>query len=113
MSDIDSGWRQHGMPQLVGDPVQDAQRLQDTSPVNLAARIRQPLLMAYGSEDRRVPLPHGRSFHAAVQAHNPAAELVVYTGEGHGWSLTTNRIDFWTRVEQFLERHIGAQSHAK
>jgi dipeptidyl aminopeptidase/acylaminoacyl peptidase len=109
VSDADTGWRQYGLPQLVGDPVQDAQQLRDTSPVNLAARIRQPLLMAYGSDDRRVPLPHGRSFHAAVQAHNPAAELVVYPGEGHGWSLTKNRIDFWTRVEKFLGQHIGPQ----
>jgi len=113
ISDASEGWRQYGMPQLVGDPVQDAQQLRDTSPVHLAARIRQPLLMAYGGEDKRVPLPHGHSFHAAVQPHNPAAELVVYPGEGHGRSLAKNRIDFWTRIEKFLDRHIGAQAHAK
>jgi dipeptidyl aminopeptidase/acylaminoacyl peptidase len=108
-SDMSAQWKQYGLPQLVGDPVQDAQQLADTSPVNLAARIKQPLLMAYGDEDRRVPIPHGRSFHAAVEAHNPDVELVVYQGEGHGWSLPKNRIDFWTRVEKFLNRHIGAQ----
>lgn len=27
--------------------------------------------------------------------------------EGHGWALVPNRIDFWTRVEKFLERNIG------
>eukprot|EP01034_Spumella_vulgaris_P029091 gene29092-36078_t len=113
ISDLDEGWRKYGMPQLVGDPVQDAPQLRDTSPVNLAARIRQPLLMAYGSDDRRVPLPHGRSFHSAVQGHNPAAELVVYTGEGHGWSLTKTRIDFWTRVEKFLGRQIGPDQKAQ
>jgi dipeptidyl aminopeptidase/acylaminoacyl peptidase len=108
-SDMSAQWKQYGLPQLVGDPVQDAQQLADTSPVNLAARIKQPLLMAYGDEDRRVPIPHGRSFYAAVKAHNPDVELVVYQGEGHGWSLPKNRIDFWTRVEKFLNRHIGAQ----
>jgi dipeptidyl aminopeptidase/acylaminoacyl peptidase len=108
-SDSGKDWKQYGLPQLVGDPVADAQQLHDTSPVNLADRIKQPLLMAYGSEDVRVPIPHGRAFHAAVKVHNPDAELVVYPGEGHGWQLQKNRIDFWTRVEKFLARHIGAQ----
>ncbi|CAN7588088.1 prolyl oligopeptidase family serine peptidase [Pseudoduganella sp. LjRoot289] len=110
LSDLDEGWKQYGLPQLVGDPVRDAQQLKDTSPLNLAARITQPLLMAYGSDDRRVPIPHGRAFHAAVKAHNPDAELVVYPGEGHGWAVQKTRIDFWTRVEKFLARHIGAQA---
>jgi ABC-type sugar transport system substrate-binding protein len=26
-----------------------------------------------------------------------------------GWRLPKNRIDFWTRVEKFLNRHIGPQ----
>jgi dipeptidyl aminopeptidase/acylaminoacyl peptidase len=106
-SDLSMNWRDHGMPKLVGDPVKDAEQLKATSPLNLAGSIRQPLLMAYGSDDYRVPIYHGRKFHSAVQAGNPQAELVVYTGEGHGWSLVENRIDFWTRVEKFLARHIG------
>ncbi|WP_193315559.1 hypothetical protein [Janthinobacterium aquaticum] len=32
--------------------------------------------------------------------------------EGHGWSQPTTQIDFWSRVEQFLGRHIGNNSAA-
>ncbi|HZV64867.1 MAG TPA: prolyl oligopeptidase family serine peptidase, partial [Telluria sp.] len=47
-------------------------------------------------------------FYAAVKKTNPDVEWVVYPEEGHGWALPKNRIDFWTRVEKFLDRNIGA-----
>jgi dipeptidyl aminopeptidase/acylaminoacyl peptidase len=100
------------MPALIGDLVKDAAQLKATSPIEQAARITQPLLLAYGEEDQRVPLYHGRKFYSAVKATNKQVEWVTYTGEGHGWSLPRNRIDFWQRVERFLDRHIG-QAAAK
>ncbi len=108
-SDLTSTWKTYGMPEMIGDPVRDAAQLDATSPLKQAARIRQPLLMAYGDRDKRVPLYHGNKFYSAVKETNPDVELVVYPGEGHGWSLARNRIDFWTRVEKFLDKHIGAK----
>jgi dipeptidyl aminopeptidase/acylaminoacyl peptidase len=108
-SDMSEQWKQYGMPQLVGDQVKDAAQLKATSPLEQAARIRQPLLLAYGGADRRVPLYHGTKFREAVKATNPNVEWVVYEEEGHGWALPKNRIDFWTRVEKFLEKNIGKQ----
>lgn len=106
-SDLSPVFRQYGMPALIGGPVPDAQQLAATSPLNNAARIRQPLLMAYGGADLRVPLYHGRTFHDAIRGTNPDAELVVYDKEGHGWYLPETRTDFGHRVEAFLERNIG------
>ncbi|MES2316539.1 MAG: S9 family peptidase [Pseudomonadota bacterium] len=106
-SDNTESYRKYGMPTLVGDPVKDAAQLKATSPLTQAARIKQPLLMAYGAVDRRVPLSHGRLFYSAVQAHNQDVEMIVYDEEAHGWTLPKNRIDFWTRVEKFLDKHIG------
>ncbi|MES2902033.1 MAG: prolyl oligopeptidase family serine peptidase [Pseudomonadota bacterium] len=106
-SDLTDSYRKYGMPDMIGDQVKDAAQLKATSPVEQAARIKQPLLMAYGDHDQRVPISHGKQFLAAVRAHNKDVEWVVYTGEGHGWRLAENRIDFWTRVEKFLDKHIG------
>jgi dipeptidyl aminopeptidase/acylaminoacyl peptidase len=97
-SNLSEHWRKYGMPELVGDKVKDAAQLQATSPLMQAARFKQPLLLAYGGADRRVP---------AVKAHNPNVEWVVYPDEGHGWRLEKTRADFWSRVEKFLDRHIG------
>ncbi|MES2901905.1 MAG: alpha/beta fold hydrolase [Pseudomonadota bacterium] len=109
-SDLDEGTLRYGMPVMIGDVVKDAAQLKATSPIQQAARIRQPLLLAYGAEDKRVPLFHGKKFYSAVTRTNKQVEFVDYSGEGHGWSLPKNRIDFWQRVEKFLDKHIGSGS---
>jgi dipeptidyl aminopeptidase/acylaminoacyl peptidase len=109
-SDQNETWKEYGMPLLIGDPKADHAQFQATSPLAQAARITQPLLMAYGTADRRVPIYHGKKFYAAVKATNPKVEYVQYEEEGHGWALPKNRFDFWTRVERFLDKNIGAGS---
>ena len=107
-SDASEVSRQYGMPKLVGDPVKDAQQLHDTSPVNVAARITKPLLMAHGGADVRVPLEHANAMRDALKAAgNKDVEWVLYPEEGHGWTRLADNVDFWTRVEKFLARHIG------
>jgi dipeptidyl aminopeptidase/acylaminoacyl peptidase len=106
-SDMSDEWKEYGMPELVGDPVKDAAQLAATSPLRQAARITQPLLMAYGGVDHRVPMYHGRKFYDAVTRTNKQVEWVSYPEEGHGWTLPKNRIDFWSRVEKFLDKNIG------
>nr|WP_315222313.1 alpha/beta fold hydrolase [uncultured Duganella sp.] len=108
-SDLSNDWKQYGMPQLVGDRVKDAAQLKATSPLEQAARIKQPLLLAYGGADLRVPLVHGTKFYDAVKRTNPNVEWIEYAEEGHGWALPKNRIDFWGRVEKFLDKNIGGK----
>ncbi len=98
------------MPRLIGDPVTDAALLKQISPLENAARIKRPLLMAYGAWDIRVPLVHGEKFRDAVKAHNKNVEWVVYENEGHGWRRPETRYDFWRRVERFLDSNIGSGS---
>jgi dipeptidyl aminopeptidase/acylaminoacyl peptidase len=106
-SDLSDAYKRYGMPTLVGDPVKDAAQFASTSPLKLAARITQPVLLAYGGVDRRVPLYHGEKFRDALRKTNKQVEWVVYEQEGHGWTLVQTRLDFWGRVENFLQRHIG------
>ncbi|GLR14179.1 hypothetical protein GCM10007907_29690 [Chitinimonas prasina] len=41
-----------------------------------------------------------------MKRNNPNVEMVVYSEEGHGWYLEKNRLDFWSRVEKFLEQNL-------
>lgn len=111
-SDMSDAWGRYGMPVLVGDREKDAEQLKATSPLLQADRIHQPILLAYGGADRRVPIEHGRKFRAAVQRHNNAVEWIEYLNEGHGWLTTANQVDFWNRVEQFLARNLADRSAA-
>ena len=106
-SDISDEARGFEMPQLIGDPWLDAEQLAQTSPLIQAANVRRPLLLAYGGIDRRVPIEHGRAFRDAVTQTNRDVEWIEYPEEGHGWRLMKTRVDFWGRVERFLERNIG------
>jgi dipeptidyl aminopeptidase/acylaminoacyl peptidase len=106
-SDASARWQDYGMPVMIGDQVKDAAQLKATSPIELAARINKPLLLAYGGDDRRVPIQHGQEFRDAVRANNKDVEWVVYPNEGHGWVALETNIDFWGRVEKLLARTIG------
>ncbi|MEH6434947.1 alpha/beta hydrolase family protein [Massilia sp. DD77] len=106
-SDLREEWKVYGMPVMIGDRVKDAAQFKATSPIQQAARITQPLLLAYGGVDRRVPINHGTQFRDAVMRTNKQVEWIEYPEEGHGWSLEKNRVDFWNRVERFLDKHIG------
>lgn len=109
-SDSNDIWQRYGMPTLVGDRVKDKAQLDATSPIRNARKITQPLLMAYGRRDRRVPIEHGREFLSAVKPFNANVEYIEYSDEGHGWRMLETNVDFWARVEAFLARNIGAKT---
>ncbi|HYD37108.1 MAG TPA: S9 family peptidase [Allosphingosinicella sp.] len=75
------------------------------SPLNRAAAIRVPLLIAHGEEDHVVPVAQSRNMHEALRRARIEHEFVIYPGEGHGFEKAANSIDFLKRVEAFLARH--------
>jgi len=108
LSDLPADYKAYGVPLLVGDLEKDAAQFIATSPLKQAARIKRPLLLAHGTDDRRVPMPHYSQMRSALRDAKADAEFVEYSGEGHGWSTLKTRLDFWGRVEKFLDKHIGA-----
>jgi dipeptidyl aminopeptidase/acylaminoacyl peptidase len=98
--------RQHRLPEMVYDAKTEMDLVLAHSPVHQAAHIKAPLLLAYGSDDQRVPLAHGKRLREALQKAGHEPEWVVYDGEGHGWALLKHRLDFAQRVEQMLARHL-------
>jgi len=105
-SDIGDESRLFTLPQMIGNPVADADMLGAASPLAQAARIEAPLRLAYGQQDRRVPIEHGEKLRRALQAARHDPEWVVYPDEGHGWLRPENRFDFARRMARFLARHL-------
>lgn len=111
---FDRDWKDvadtRGLPQLlarIGDPKADAAQFRETSPLLNAARITQPVLLAYGKEDARVPFSEGRKFRDALAATNQQVEWLEYTPTVEDWKTQANRIDLWRHIEAFLSKHIG------
>ena len=108
-SDLNDEWKNYGLPVIAGDPVKNAEQFTATSPLKQAARLKQPLLLAYGGSDRRVPIEHGTRFRDAVSKTNSQVEWVVYPEEGHGFSKPESRFDFYSRMEKFLAKQLAPQ----
>ncbi len=105
-SDASEEWRRWGLPNLVGDPKADAARFDEVTPVLQAAKIKAPLLLAFGELDRRVPYEHGKGIRAALEAAGKPPQFVSYPLEGHNWMLDATKLDFATRLERFLAEHL-------
>ena len=102
-----STWERFGMPKLIGDRDKDIEQFRKTSPLLLAHQIKQPVFMAYGEDDLRVPLPHGTKLRdALIKSGNTQVEWNQYANEGHGFLLEKNKVDFYSRMEKFLAKHL-------
>lgn len=107
-SDFSDAYKTFGMPTLVGDRVKDAAMLKANSPIHIAGKIRQPVLLAYGEKDVRVPIEHGKAMRKALaDAGNTQLDWVTYPKEGHGWIEPATKVEFWSRVAQFLTRNLA------
>ena len=80
----------------------------DVSPVNLADRIKQPLLIYAGEDDIRTPLEQTtRMIRALERAGNKPKAVIIKPGEGHGFGKTENNVELYEAIFKFLEESIG------
>jgi dienelactone hydrolase len=94
---------------LVGDPTADRKEFMDRSPLHQAARIKAPVLLANGVEDIHVRSLDGEALAEAIRAGgNQNVEFHLYDQKGQQ-PISENRLDLWTRIEKFLEKHNGPQ----
>jgi dipeptidyl aminopeptidase/acylaminoacyl peptidase len=102
--------RKFSTPQMVGSTDTDAELISRNSPVLLASEIKAPLFLAFGEEDERVPLAHGKRLREALRKQSREPEWVTYPGEAHGWAMQETRLDFARRLETFLGKHLMTNS---
>ncbi len=106
-TDISLQHRRYVMPTLIGDPVADAERLRQTSPLHRVAEIKVPVLLAQGALDRRVTPAHADRFEAAARAAGLPVERVDYAQEAHSWFSAENHADYLQRLEKLLARTLA------
>lgn len=100
-------WANYAQKDLHGDPEKDLDYMHKSSAIENADKLKKPLMMAYGSEDVRVPLIHGEKMRDKLRAQGNTVEWMVFTGEGHGWAKKENKIKFANSVDTFLSKYIG------
>ena len=94
------------MYRRVGNPATDKDFLRSRSPLFAADKIKAPLFIAQGYNDPRVNHAEAEQIVAALKKNGRPVEYMVKMDEGHGFENPENRIDFYTKMEAFLEKHL-------
>jgi len=90
-----------------GDPVADYQQMYDTSPVFHVEKIRAPLFIAQSVNDSRVRMSQSEQLVEELGKRDMEFEYLLLQGEGHALTNQEKTTELMTRVEAFLEKHIG------
>jgi dipeptidyl aminopeptidase/acylaminoacyl peptidase len=105
-SDMSRDSKQYTIPELLGDPVADKDKLAKVSPLARVSEIKVPILLAQGLQDRRVPREHADRFESAAKASGVSVKRLNYPTEGHGFKYEQNRADFWKHLGEFLNQNL-------
>ncbi len=81
-------------------------RVDDVSPMDAARRIRVPVLLIHGSEDRDTPPEHSRRVFDAIAGPK---DFLLVPGAHHNESMRTAYV--WERIDAWIERCLTDASH--
>ncbi|NZA26206.1 S9 family peptidase [Luteimonas sp. SJ-92] len=81
--------------------------LASRSPTHLAERIKAPVFLAAGGQDERAPLKHSERMEDALEKAGVPVETLYFPSEGHGFYTEPHRREYYTRLLDFLARHLG------
>ena len=98
--------------EMVGDPVADKEMLSRYSPALHADQIKTPLFIAQGANDPRVKQAESDQMVKALKEKGVEVEYMLKTNEGHGFRNEENKFEFYSAMEQFLEKHLRPDMHS-
>ncbi len=76
------------------------------SPVRYADRVRTPLLITHGEQDRRVPIAQAEQYYRALRKRGVETVFVRYPREGHGIAEPNHQIDLVRRQLEWFDKHL-------
>lgn len=89
-----------------GDPVKDADRYREYSPIYFVPDITGAVQMLAGENDPRCPANETEQAAEALKALGVPHEVVIYPDEGHSFHHRHTRLDAFTRRFDFLKAHL-------
>ena len=92
---------------LIGDPVKDAERYRQRTPLVHAGQIQVPVIFFQGELDAVVVPEQTRSMLEALQANGIQAEGHFYPGERHGFRQAANQAHALEEEWKFYCRLLG------
>ncbi|MGH2587785.1 MAG: alpha/beta hydrolase family protein, partial [Dehalococcoidia bacterium] len=91
---------------ILGPLPEAAALYRDRSPIYHAERIKDPIAVFQGAEDKVVPKSQSDEIVASLKARGVPHEYQVYEGEGHGWRKTETIERFYQSMDTFLRQYV-------
>lgn len=91
---------------LVGPLPEAAEKYREWSPVFHAERIKDPVAIFQGDEDKVVPPSQSEEVVKALKANGVPHEYHLYPGEGHGFRKSETRQAYYEAIERFLLQYV-------
>lgn len=91
---------------LVGPLPEAAEKYREWSPMFQADKIKDPVAVFQGEEDRVVPPSQSEEIVQALKANGVPHEYHLYPGEGHGFRKMETLREFYRAIERFLTQYV-------
>ncbi len=108
-SDI-PGLMEYGM---TGFPWTTTDVYRRSSPQTYVDRVKTPLMITHGEQDRRVPIAQAEEFYRALKKRGVEVVFVRYPREGHGITEPNHQIDLVGRQLEWFDSHLRNQSNLR
>ncbi len=96
----------------LGDPKTVQANFEEISPLRSAANITIPVFIAHGRDDTVVSVGESKRLIGALEKNRVPHEVMLKSGEGHGFNFLENRVELFTRIEAFLAQHLAPRPAA-
>lgn len=77
------------------------------SPMTYVDRVKTPILITHGEQDRRVPIAQAEEYYRALRERDVPVRFVRYPREGHGITEPNHQIDLMGRHLNWLKQYLG------
>lgn len=102
-------WAESGQGRMGAPPWSDPATYVENSPLFFLDRVRAPLLLLHGAEDRNTPAYLAGELFTGLRRLGRTVVLARYEGEGHWWGTWSlpNQLDYWTRVVGWFDARLA------
>jgi len=92
---------------FVGYPWNAADTYRKYSPMTYVDRVKTPIMITHGEQDRRVPIAQAEEYYRALKTRGVDVVFVRYPREGHGIQEPNHQIDLVHRQLEWFNSHLG------
>lgn len=97
-------WRSYNVvDEQIGN---DNKHLKEISPVNYAEKIKVPVLLVHGDDDRQVPVKHSTQMRDALLKAGKNVTYLELPNEDHYLTDNENRVATFKSIDSFLDKYL-------